>query len=213
MMSINIQKIFKENENVLLANNIVDAWNKVIKENRSGRNYWLMNLSQEIEIRYSPNLLQRFLKQKEWFLVFDPGFSLKDMFLILGMNREKELYFHSDFWRFPEKKHSWMNKRVSPEYYLIRMAPLYSNKNWQQQEEKIGKKFKRPSTRLFLSLAISRFLLTGECPQKGCHWGPEKEGFSRSVSYIAQNKIFLFNWSEEWGTKDIGVNLICDFDL
>ncbi len=153
-----------------------------------------------------------------WFLIYDTGFSLKDMSVFLNFNPEQEPrhYRNNGWWNFVENQ--WANYDEEPNYYLLEVTGDYKGKGWKEQEKEIansGQEFQRASTRLMISLSIAWFLSKGVYLQKTCyHWGPESGANGvRCASCFDEKGFALFNWNELCPKKNLGTFIIRKFDF
>lgn len=194
------------------AESVIGAWNKIIREDRTDNQLKVLGKPEEIEIRYRLETLREILSEKGWYLIYDPGFSLKEVSVILGSDpNDKPYHYKSNAWWFDKP---WSDLRGGSGYYLVRVASLYRNLEWRKQESEIkkkGKEFRRASSRLVIVANISLFLLGKPCfEERISHWGPEKERShdSRCACCFNKDTFTLFNKRGTCPSESIGVIII-----
>lgn len=194
---------------ILLAEDVIKAWDKIIKECRT--NHHLRLKVADPSINYSEQVLTEVLKKPMWRLIYDPGFSIADVYQILGSSPvRKPCHYSSNKWWLSS---DWAEKKNKPRYYLIKVAGLYPGMDWQMQEERLNGTIARMSSRLMIIASISHFLLRGSYFREN-HWGPEdgSEGTKR-VSRVDSNGFSLSNRGLKQSGENLATYVFRKFDL
>ena len=199
-------------ERFLSAGCIVSAWNKIIEQRRTNHNIKLLERSAERpKLEFAEDVIKQTIKKdKSWYMVYDLGFSLRNMRIIFGSNYRDQprQYEENDWWFF--SGNSWTEKKEEPNYHFVKLETILLGKSWKAQEKILKKDrlFCRVPSRLIISIQISYFLLHGSYIAGHCyHWGPEldSDGKVGCVSNVGPNGFLLYNWQCNSEDKEVGV--------
>lgn len=205
---------------IVSATTIVRNWNKIISEERTNHDLWPMKEPRAgVVLRYNIETLESFLEKPTWFLIYDLGFSLKDILVLLGSDfgKQPRRFPKNDWWIFFNKNH-WTNQREKQNYYLLETVGIHRNKKWGEQEAEIvdsEQKLQRASTRLIMNLSIAYFLSKKSYLLEDCHhWGPELDfGMVRCASRFDEKGFALFNRGEWSPERRLGAFIVRKFDF
>lgn len=204
----------------LSAEHIVFKWNEIIKEQRTSSNIPLLEAPEVFPIRYFEETIELLAEDKNWFLIYDPGFSLRDNWAILGTTIGcRPNHNCKSKWWFRKDEDQWASKPGVPGYYLINMEGLFGKKRWEDQEcliQEMGREFYRAPSRIATNAYIARCLLNRKGPLENYeHWGPEKicDEQNRVVIGFTSSGLFVNYWPSDGQAYKLRVYIIRKFDV
>lgn len=206
-------------ERFLSAGRIVSALNRIIEQRRTNHEIELLERPQEkLKVRFSEDVIKQTVeKDGSWYLVYDPGFSLRNVQAIFGSNHRHQprQYEGNDWWFFSGDP--WTEKKEEPSYYLVKLETILSDMSWKAQEVEIlkNKLFYRVPSRLIISIQISYFLLHGSyIARHSHHWGPELDSNGKfgCVSNVGPNGFVLYNRCCGLSDEKVGVFIAQEFE-
>ncbi len=210
---------FVRSARVISAQSVINSWNKVIKKKRTDHEFRPIKSPGKISVFYHKETIQPLLRERMWRLVYDPGFSLKEIRLIFGSSiKDQPCHYNENNWWLFDKGCGWTDEKKPPNYHLVRMRNSFSNLTWSQQGlEKIrmGKKFIRASHRFMISFNISYYLIHGVYPSDGCsHWGPKMNSEDQNInaSCIDSKGFAIYRWNRNCPSTDLGVCVVREHD-
>jgi len=193
---------------------IISAWDGIIKQHRTDHNIKLLERPhRKLKIRFPEDVIKQTIKKdRSWYLVYDPGFSLRNIQAIFGSNHghQPRQYPGNDWWF--SSGNPWTEKKEEPNYYFVKLETILSGKSWKAQEEEIlkNKLFYRVPSRLIISIQISYFLLYGSyIAGHSHHWGPELDSHGKvgCVSNVGSNGFILYNWNCDLPDEGEGIGV------
>lgn len=208
-------------ERFFSAEQVVSAWNMIINEKRTGHQISPLGTPGNLTIRYSLDTIREANKSPTWYLVYNPGFSLRDILAILGSNHKYQpQHLHgNDWWCLPKEINLWTGERGEGNYHLIRMKPFLRNITWQEQEEVLhkGRKIPRAPSRLMVCARLTYFLIKKEYIFPECnHWGPELLSSDTKivcVSSVNKRGFTLYGWHCSQNNQNLGIYPAKEFDF
>lgn len=168
----------------LSADRVARAWNKLIQERRTDHSIPLLQLTGRPPVRYTEEMLRTIAEDPAWCLIYDPGFSLRDNYDILGADPDHQpCHYRDNDWWLAEREDAWAMQKDDPAYYLIRTEGLFpldnAAKNWDWQETQIqemGEIFHRAPSRIVANACVSFFLLNNQrILEAYSNFGPEMD--------------------------------------
>lgn len=203
------------------AEQVISVWNRIIGERRAGHQISPLGIPSNLAICYSLNTIYEANKNSTWYLVYDPGFSLRDILVILGSNHKYQpRHLHgNDWWHLPEEINLWTGERKEGNYYLIRMKPFLRNIIWREQEEALHREGKiyRATSRLIVCARLTYFLINKEYIFPECdNWGPEllpPDTEIACVSGVGEKGFTLYGWHCGQNNQNFGVYPVRKFDF
>lgn len=208
-------------ERFLSARQVVSVWNKIISEKRTDHQILPLETPSNLTIRYSLDTIREANKSPTWHLVYNPGFSLRSIFTILGSNHKYQpKHLHgNNWWRLPKEINLWTGEQEEANYYLIRIKPFLSNITWQEQEEALrgGRKISRAPSRLIVCARLTYFLIKEEYIFPKCdHWGPEllsPDTKTACASSVNEKGFALYGWPCGQSNQNLRVYIVRKFDF
>ena len=194
----------------LAAARVAAAWNILIGERRSEHTIPPIKLAGSPPIRYTEATLTAVSKDPGWYLIYEPGFTLKDNRAILGTDPTRSPSHREDnTWWFAQREEGWVNKKHDTGYYLIKMEGALTlddaSKDWRWQEKQIqqmGEAFQRAPTQIVLNSVVTCFLLNNQkYISKYNNFGPELDADYCYVTCVFDNAgLSLGHWvNNDWG--------------
>jgi hypothetical protein len=211
----------------LSADRVVMAWNKLIGERRTGHSIPLLEVSGRLPIRYTEETLNTVVEDPAWYLIYDPGFSLRYSRNILGTDpAHQPCHYRGNDWWLSEREDGWASEKDGPAYYLVSMKGLFPldnpTKHWDWQEEQIhqmGDVFYRAPSRIIANACVSCLLLNNEWHLENYgSFGPEMDAsYCFVVTGFNSTGLNFGHWiRNDWGGYfgwDLLVCLARKFDL
>lgn len=195
----------------LAADRVTAAWNRIIEERRTAHAIPPLKPAGAPTVRYHEATLKKATEDSDWYLIYDPGFSLRENRAILGNNPDRlPGHLHDNDWWLAAREDGWANTKAEPGYYLIRMEGMFPCDNpardWDWQEEQVrqmGDLFQRAPTYFIANGCISCFLLNNQEAhlEKYCHFGPEMDAdYCFVATSFENNCLNLGHWlRNDWG--------------
>jgi hypothetical protein len=207
-------------QRVLSADRVVATWNRLIKEQRTDHAILPLNLSATPSVWYTEETLKRIAKDPAWYLIYDPGFSLRENRAILGTDHDHQpCHLRDNDWWLAQREDSWATVKEEPAYHLVRMEGLFPldnpAKDWDWQEaqiRQIGEAFVRAPTWLVVNACISCFLLNNvRYLETTYNFGPEMDAdYCFLVTNFEQSGLNLGHWlRSDWGGYWVSGLMVC----
>lgn len=203
---------------------VVPAWNRLISERRTDHSISSLKALDSLPIRYTEETLREVAQDRAWYLVYDPGFSLRDKRALLGTDRDHQpCHYPGNNWWLSQEEDKWAAARAEPAYHLVRMEGLFPcdepQKNWDWQEEQIrqmGEMFYRAPSRVVGNACITCFLLNSQQRHlETCyHWGPEQssDGYFVGVGHFDCRGFRVGHWYRDGWSGRLRVCVARKFD-
>ncbi len=75
----------------------------------------------------------------DWRLVYVLGLSLRAQREVRGVSRKKQPCFYDNKWWLEPSEDAWAARFIDPDYQLLNFKLQSTGRNWQEQEEEVGK--------------------------------------------------------------------------
>lgn len=195
----------------LTADRVVAAWNKLIEERRTDHAIKTLKQPDDTPINYTEATLKAMADDPKWYLIYDPGFSLRENRAILGTDPTRQPCHRqdNDWWWMSEREESWAAAREKPAYHLVRMEGLFPLDNpakdwdWQKKQiEEMGESYERTPTRIIVNAIVSCLLLNQErFFENTYNFGPEMDAdYCFLVVHLEPIGLSLGHWLQnDWG--------------
>ena len=195
----------------LAADKVVAAWNKLVGEHRTDRAVKPLKSPGSPVIKYSEAILEEMAADPGWYVIYDPGLSLRENRAILGTDPARQPCHRrdNDWWWLSQREEPWAAAREKPDYHLLRMEGLFPLDNaardwdWQKKQiEEMGASYERTPTRIIVNAIVSCFLLNQErFFENTYNFGPEMDAdYCFLVVHLEPIGLSLGHWLQnDWG--------------
>jgi hypothetical protein len=191
----------------------IPEWNAAIAWHYDEHKIDAIPLDQKVPVRYDKETITGLLETNKWLFIFDPGFSIRKMHIIISRNQRRPHFSKGNTWWLEEE---WAFEESAPAFHLV-SNPIFKDCSWDSQEQQLkrmGENFRRASMRVVVSAAITwTFLDHIRLPfGSSQHWSRDGTDLQKKILFDFSEFAFM-GWPYYCFAHELGVCVKRIFDF